>query len=179
MEVWKDIKGYECLYQVSNCGNVRSLDRYVEHYSGSKRLMKGRILKPVINPYGYFQLVLSKDGKLRSVRVNRIVAMAFIPNPKNKRTVNHINGVKTNNSVNNLNWMTYKEQLNHAFDTGLKNCDYLKKKVKIFKDDKVLLFDSLIEASKHIGCHKSSVSKAIRGKTKSAYGWKVEYQKEE
>jgi len=89
IEEWKDIPGYEGLYEVSNLGRVRR---------------NGKILKPSKNRYGYFQLVLSKDGTKRTFTIHRLVAYAFINNPDNLPCINHKDEDKTNNAVNNLEW---------------------------------------------------------------------------
>ena len=109
MEVWKDIKGYEGLYQVSSTGRVRSLDRV----SCNGKHYKGRILKPVPDGAGYQQVFLRKDAKTRRFYIHRMVATAFIENPENKPQVNHLNeSQKWNNRVENLSWATPKENAN-------------------------------------------------------------------
>lgn len=120
-EIWKDIAGYEGLYQVSNFGRVKSLEReeYVPGFS-RRRIRKGRILAQTKNRGGYMLAHLSKDGTAKRVSVHRLVAKAFIPNPGGKTTVNHIDGDKTNNMSNNLEWATMSENVSHAFRTGLK-----------------------------------------------------------
>ena len=108
MEKFKQIKGYKN-YSVSNYGKIRN-DK------------TGRILKPSNNSTGGYLFVgLSKNGICKSQKVHRLVALAFIPNPENKRTVNHIDGVKINNFVSNLEWATNKENTHHAMDAGLKD----------------------------------------------------------
>lgn len=122
-EIWKPVVGYEGLYEVSNFGNVRSLDRKVMkgHYLISK---KGQDLKLHIDKYGYqfVQLRKSIDGKSKkeNIKVHRLVAKAFISNPLNKDFVNHINGLKTDNSSVNLEWCTSSENNKHAYRLGLK-----------------------------------------------------------
>ncbi len=106
IEVWKDIKGYEGLYQISNCGRVRSL-------------ISNKIRKFSVNHKGYFQIMLYKDNVGKNYRVNRLVAEAFIGNPYNKEQVNHIDGDKKNNHVSNLEWVTGMENIKHAIDNGL------------------------------------------------------------
>lgn len=119
MEVWKDIQDYEGYYQVSNLGRVKSLDRYIYNYRGGKALRKGIILKLGDNGKGYLILDLMKEGKRQSVKVHRLVAKAFIPNPNNKPQTNHIDGIKTNNYYMNLEWCTQSENTIHSYKNGL------------------------------------------------------------
>ena len=98
-EIWKCIKDYEGLYMVSNCGRVKSFDRWVKGRNGSVRLIKGRILKPVTNTFGYLQVGLFKNGKVNAFTVHRLVAEAFLPNPDNLPQVNHKDENKQNNIV--------------------------------------------------------------------------------
>ena len=107
-EIWKDVIGYEGLYKVSNLGAVISLHREQE-----------RVMKPAVATNGYHQIFLSKNGVRTLTRVHRIVAMAFLANVENKPFVNHINGIKTDNNVLNLEWVTCSENGKHAFATGL------------------------------------------------------------
>lgn len=111
-EIWKDIKGYEEFYQISNLGNVRSLPR-------NGTINKSRILKPN-NVKNYLQVSLQKHGKTKYQKVHRIVAETFIPNPNNYPQVNHIDGNKHNNRVDNLEWVTSSENQLHSYYT-LKN----------------------------------------------------------
>lgn len=117
MEIWKPIEGYEGLYEVSNRGRVRSLDRYTT--GNRNRLLKGKVLKNRLNELSYCTVQLCLNGKPKSVRVHRLVAKAFIPNPDNKPFVNHIDGNPINNDVLNLEWCTQKENINHAYENGL------------------------------------------------------------
>lgn len=118
-EIWKDVVGWEGLYIVSNLGNIRSLDRMVAN-GRMGRLHKGKQRKPLLNNgYLSINLIDKKTGKMTRNSVHRFVAEAFIPNPDNKITVNHIDGNKLNNVVSNLEWATYKENNMHAVQTGL------------------------------------------------------------
>lgn len=120
-EIWKDIEGYEGLYQVSNNGKVRSIDRTKLHWVGGKSNVHGRELKPYVNSNGYKQIVLSIEGKTKSIIVHRLVSQSFIKNPKNKPQVNHIDGDKLNNCVSNLELVSAKDNMLHAYKIGLRN----------------------------------------------------------
>lgn len=112
-EIWKDIPGYECLYQVSNLGSVRSLDRTVKKAGQPDAYLKGREIKQFTDHKGYRVVTLSKDCKLKQIKVHRLVLMAFIPNPDNLPQVNHKDGNKKNNCVENLEWCTNDYNSNH------------------------------------------------------------------
>lgn len=113
-EIWKDIEGYEGLYQVSNLGRVKSLDRIdCRGQHREPKFMKARPTKQ-----GYLRVGLWKNGKVKTVSIHRLVAEAFI---SKNFTVNHKDGNKSNNTVDNLEWMTQKENNIHAYETGLKS----------------------------------------------------------
>lgn len=103
-EVWKDIEGYEGLYQISNLGRV-------------KRVATGKVLKGGKDKDGYLMVKLYKNNIRSNKKIHRLVAEAFIPNPENKPQVNHADENKTNNSLDNLEWMTAKENINHGTHT--------------------------------------------------------------
>lgn len=115
MEEWRDIKGYEGLYQVSDLGNVRSLDRrVVNHRSSSTRLCKGQLFSPFDNGNGYLVVSLSMGRKRKNHYVHRLVAEAFIDNPDNKPVINHLDYNTHNNNVTNLEWCTQVENVAHS-----------------------------------------------------------------
>lgn len=117
-EVWRDIKGYEGLYQVSNMGNVKSLEKYIVNKNQKLQFYNEHILKPNI-AMGYLKVTLSKGNKQHTLRVHILVAQTFIPNPNNKCEVNHKDGNKLNNCVNNLEWCSRSENEKHAYRLGL------------------------------------------------------------
>jgi len=121
-EIWKDVVGYEGFYKVSNLGNIKSLDRVIVQSNGFRFLCKGKSLTPTIQK-GYLRIGISKDLKRKAKLVHRLVAEAFIPNPQKKPTVNHENGIKTDNRVENLTWMTHKEQTKHSRLNGLQTLE--------------------------------------------------------
>lgn len=117
-ENWIDIKGYEGLYQISDYGQIRSLDRIIQDtgkFSNRVKTQKGKTLKFNLTPLGYSRIQL----KNKNIFIHRLVAQAFIPNPNNLPFVNHKNGIKTDNKVENLEWVTQQENVDHALQTGL------------------------------------------------------------
>lgn len=121
MEIWKDVKGYEGYYQVSNYGNAKSIDRYVNHPSGGFRFCKGIILKQKPDKDGYLSVNLKKKQIGSTRKIHRLVCEMFLDNPKSKPEVNHINGIKFDNRLSNLEWCTKSENRQHAYDAGLQN----------------------------------------------------------
>ena len=118
-EIWKDVVGYEGLYQISNLGRVKSLARKIDHV----KYIEDRgdvIMSPFLNAHGYFTVMLSKNGKKKQHRIHQMVAKAFISNPENKEMINHIDCNKQNNRVENLEWCTNSENQLHAIAHGLK-----------------------------------------------------------
>ena len=120
IEVWKDIKEYEGHYQVSNIGRIKSLNRIMEVRKGVPQSKKEIILKTFKNKDGYIKHKLSLNGKEKSFAAHRLVAEAFLENPQNKLEVNHINGIKDDNRIDNLEWCTRSENIIHALKTNLK-----------------------------------------------------------
>ena len=130
-EIWKDVKGFEGFYQVSNFGRVRSLDRFRQNGERGLCKVKGRMLKPYkFTPKRasgdfYWQVKFSVNGRRKKYNVHRLVAETFIPNTNRYPCVNHIDGNKQNNHVDNLEWCTYSHNNQHAYDNGLRHAPYL------------------------------------------------------
>lgn len=114
-EIWRDIKDYEGLYQISNLGRVRSLDRFIKQ-ALQYRLLKGRVKPCNKNPNGYLKINLCKNGNSKTFLVHRLVAQAFLPNPNNLPEVNHKDENKENNYVDNLEWCT--SRYNNGYSHG-------------------------------------------------------------
>ena len=126
MEKWKDIPGYEDSYQVSDLGNVRSKDRYVQNHS-KKQFWASQPIKKKHNKTGYVQVSLRGiDKKTRLRKVHRLVALTFLPTDDTSLDVDHIDGNKDNNNVHNLAWVSRSENLRRAYENGLR--------VSTFKD---------------------------------------------
>lgn len=150
-EIWKDIEGYEGLYQVSNLGKVRSL---VSHWGN--KLLVPRIKKAALNSKGYERVGLSKNKRMIQIFVHRLVAIAFIPNPENKPCVNHIDGNHRNNCADNLEWCMQKENIKHAFDTKLAPSGTERKYVKLTKEQVECIRKEYVPHSKNFSISQLS-----------------------
>ena len=177
MEIWKDIKGYEGSYQISNRGLVKSLN--FNHTN------KEKILKDKINRKGYRYVTLYCNSKAKYMSIHRLVAEAFILNPNNMPQVNHIDGNKGNNTVENLEWCTEKENVQHAIKTGLlkpygsNNSRSVKIKQLDLNNNLLKIFNSISEAGSllNIKGKPTGISKVCKGKRVTAYGYKWLYAK--
>lgn len=162
-EIWRDVKGYEGLYQVSNFGRV-------------KRVTTGRIFKGCKDNSGYLRVNLSKDSVTSTNTLHRLVAEAFITNQENKPDVNHIDEDKTNNSINNLEWSTRKE-----------NCNYGTRNERIGKLQSIPIiatsiktgefqeFNSTKECARQVGLHTSNITAVLKGRLKQTGGYTFKY----
>lgn len=184
MEEWKDIKGYEGLYQISNKGRVKSLAKEIitnNGYSVCTKKYGEKILKPQHNQKGYQQIGLHCDGKTSRKMIHRLVAEAFIPNPYNLPQVNHKDECKDNNVVENLEYCT--NDYNHNYGTGIKRAadknrnGKLSKKVYQYTLDGELVkvWESTQECFRH-GFNRGNICRCCRneygGKTYKGYIWK-------
>ena len=156
MEIWKDIKGYEGEYLVSNTGKVKSIKKRFG------TLNQETILKPATIWTGYLRVGLVKDKKPKSIFVHRLVAQAFIPNPENKPIINHINGDRTDNRVENLEWCTQKENCKKS-KLATRSDRYNSIKVQ---DNLGNTFNSYREAARFYNLAANTVKNDCLGKTK-------------
>lgn len=173
-EIWEEIKGYGGSYLISNLGNIKSI-----HKNWS-------ILNKKVDRYGYYCATLSLNGKHKTFTIHRLVAQAFIPNPENKPQVNHKDGNKLNNCVENLEWCTNKENHIHAWKIGLQKKRFGKyndKSKRVYQYDKQMNFiceyESTRDVERKTGFDHSHISDCCIGKTKQAYGYIWKYNKKE
>lgn len=189
-EIWKDIKGYEGYYQVSNLGNVKSLNRKVNVYENDcikKRPLQEKLIAKTKDKKGYIRVSLSKGYNHKCPLLHRLVAETFIPNPNDKPQVNHIDGNKSNNCVDNLEWVTNKENTQHAVKNGLISHDKLvmssliasnknKKPIIQYKNGiEIARYESVKEAGLKNGIFACSISANAKGKLKRAGGYTWKY----
>lgn len=170
-EIWKDVKGYEGLYQVSNFGRIRSFLK-TGHFK-DKFLDTPEIRTPGIAHTGYMCIVLVKDGKRHTYDLHRLIAETFIPNPENKRTVNHIDGNKLNNKVDNLEWTTDSENQLHAHRNGLKPKN--SKAVRCIETGEVFVTGS--DAARSIGYNTHCFSSVMKSGV-AMHGYHFEFIEE-
>ena len=174
-EVWKDITGYEGYYQVSNLGSVRSVDRMVKGKKESLRFVKGRILQPNLSE-GYLMVGLCKSGRQSTIRVHRLAAEAFIPNPENKRTVNHIDENKLNNTITNLEWTTDRENCNHGNRTVKSSIGRYKPVEQLSLDGcPIKVYEGIKLASENTGISQSKIVDVLKGRRTQTKGYKWRY----
>lgn len=177
-EIFKDIPGYEGKYQISNYGNVLSLNY---NHTG-----KPKVLTP-INHHGGYQIIHLGKSKIRMIHT--LVAEVFIPNPHEKKFVNHIDGNKKNNNVKNLEWVTFQENISHAIKTGLRDPhknNHPKGKhvinsrhiLQYSKSGKLIKeWECISDAARYIGCNPCMITNNASGRTQSAHGYIWKYPK--
>jgi hypothetical protein len=175
MEEWKDIDGFEGLYQVSNIGRVRSLN----HETNGKKYI-GKVLSTKVTS-GYPTVLLSNGAKKTLCRVHRLVARTFIENPTKLPEVNHLDGNKNNNCVENLEWCTSRENKIHAWVTGLTKAPPPEKPRMVEQyNNNVLIavYKSIDIASILLDISSEDICKCCKGKRKSAGGYQWKYKEE-
>ena len=183
-EVWKPVDGYEELYEVSNLGRIRRL-KFVNMYGSQDKII---ILKPQKRKNGYIQIIFRDKERSSERLLHRVVAMAFLPKVDGKEFINHKDGNKANNRVDNLEWCTRSENMKHAYRSGLavpsskgkfgENSNSAKAVEMLDLNGNVLKkFGSLIDAAKFVGVSRSSniCMCCKNGKRKTAYGYMWRY----
>ena len=173
-EIWKDIAGFDGVYQISNLGRVKSLDRVINiEYKdriGTRRI-KGRLRKPTKDKDGYLVIGLGKGN----YKIHRLVALAFIHNTNNYPQINHKDGNKSNNTVTNLEWCSNAENQNHAFKIGLKKTKQFAK-VDLISDKVIRIYHSLQDVMNDIDkIDPSTLVKVCKGKRNEHCGYKWLY----
>ena len=153
MEIFKEIEGYEGLYQISNLGNVKSL-----------KFGKERTLKPAKDKGGYLYVGLCKEGKRKNHYIHRLVARAFLPNPNNYPIINHKNEIKTDNRVENLEFCDAKYNINYG--TAIE-----KRSKQVLCVETGVIYPSTMEVQRQFGFSQGYISSACNGRYKQAYGF--------
>ena len=174
--MWKYVKGYEGMYEVSTSGEIRSVKRPTVYKDGRIGIHQGRVLKTSINKKGYLRTDLTKEGKRKSVLIHRVVAETFIPNPEGKEQVNHKDGNKLNCHVRNLEWNTNEENILHANENGLRNTKQPKEVEQYDKEGNLIAtYRSQYNAALAVNGDNHKISLVCRGLRKSHKGfiWKL------
>lgn len=171
IEEWKDIKDYEGLYQVSNLGKIKRL-RFI---NGKTNIKRERIKVQKLRKDGYLEVALYKDGKGKSIQVHRLVAQAFVPNPENKPQVNHIDGNKQNNNIENLEWVSISENALHSARQLRKNVKEIEQ--YDLEGRYLATYSSITIAGEINGIRESSIANVLTGRRNKTYGYKWKYAK--
>lgn len=178
IEIWKDIEGYEGLYQISNFGRVKSLERRVRAKKpGTTQLIREKIRKLSYTTEGYSYVVLAKEGVNKTFLVHRIVAKTFIPNPENLPCVNHKDENKQNDFVENLEWCTYSYNNTYKDIHRRRNLDNVNRKVIQYdlEMNEIKRWDSLIEPCSFYGIAVGNMIKCCKGERIHCAGFKWRY----
>ena len=169
--MWKPIKGYEGYYEVSDDGHVRSLDRHVKNFGNYIRQLTGKEMKLTLGRNGYYVVNLRKERTTKVYTVHTLVAQAYLENPYNYPTVNHKDGNKLNNTVDNLEWVSYGENNIHALKNNLRKPRGVSITQYDYSFNKIATFRSVTDASRKTGISRESISLCVNHYTHSAGGY--------
>lgn len=176
MEIWKDIQGYEGLYQVSNYGRVRSLDRYISYKGIGKALRKGKFLKPYQADNGYLRVILQKDGKINNFAVHALVMKMFVGEKQANMQINHKDECKTNNNVENLEYCSAKYNCNYGNRTEKIIQKRQKPVIGLNMDGEIVYEFKNAKEAENFGFSSSHICNCCKGKRKWHKGlfWKYD-----
>lgn len=190
-EIWKDVKGYEGLYQISNLGKIKRLSR-LSYQRFGKLLLNEKVMSNVIDNNGYVVVSLTNNKKQRKFLVHRLIAIHFIKNNNNLPCINHIDGNKQNNDISNLEWCSYSQNNKHALDNNLRKPpapwkgkfgteNKTSKKVGQYNlnGDLINIYPCVHEVYRKLRFPVTNIAAACRGKQKTAYGFKWKYINQE
>ena len=155
-EIWKDVVGYEGLYEVNEYGNIR---RTIDHY----------MMKHHLDRYGYLYACLTKNGKQKKHKIHRLVAYAFLPKGKTNETINHKDLNTINNHYSNLEWMTVKENVRYSQSQKIIG--------KSINDNSIIILDAIRDCTKY-GFDRRSIQRALNGEYSHHHGYKWQYAKQ-
>lgn len=184
-EIWRDIKGYEGSYQISNYGKVKSLERKVfipQSYGLQHRQLREKLLSILNSSIGYHKVILTKNATQKQFCIHRLIAEAFIPNPDNLPIINHKNGIKTDNRIENLEWCTQQHNIIHSWEMGFSKPYWQDKGgIGYFGNKSVCQYDkngnllatfySFKQASEITKVSRSGISLCVSGKLHHAGGY--------
>ena len=190
VEIWKPVVGYESLYECSNLGRIKSLNRKIIRKNGAQQTFKEKILTPIeVNNYLY--VCLYKNGKYQRKYVHRIICEAFLPNPENKPCVDHKNCVRSDNRLSNLRWVTYQENSENPISKKKQKENVPKSMLGKFgknhpNSKPIIQIDTngvfikewscAAEVQRVLGFKKGYIGKCCKGKNEMAYGYKWKYK---
>lgn len=170
MEIFKDIENYEGFYQISNLGRVKSLSRIVDNHSGFKKKLKERYLKPSISKTGYFVVSFKKNNVKKTFKLHRLIANEFISKIPNKKYINHINGIKLDNRIENLEWCTIKENNIHSRKIRLTNQEgYNNVSAKLTEEQVVFIRNSVLSLTQLSFMFQVAFTTVYKAKNKITY----------